>query len=230
MAAVIDSTDEVVACSVRTPPWKPVITRGSAAALECLVIDLAHTYGVLPAVLGLEPEVARFAELWSAHTGAPVRPGARQRVFEARSVTQPSRPPSGRLRVAQPDDFPLIHSWTRAFTEDVGLADHHDPAEATRSRITEGRIFVWEDRETVSMAALAGRAGRGARVNLVYTPPEHRQKGYASVCVATLTQRLLDEDLDYCLLFTDLANPTSNHIYQSIGYERVCDMSDYLFE
>ena len=49
-------------------------------------------------------------------------------------------------------------------------------------------------------------------------------------CVARLTQRLLDDGLDYCMRFTDLSNPTSNHIYQNIGYEPACDMSDYRFD
>jgi uncharacterized protein len=65
---------------------------------------------------------------------------------------------------------------------------------------------------------------------MVYTPPEHRRKGYASACVATLSQTLLNQGYKYCFLFTDLANPTSNHIYEAIGYQSVGDLSDYSFE
>jgi ribosomal protein S18 acetylase RimI-like enzyme len=77
------------------------------------------------------------------------------------------------------------------------------------------------------MAAWAGRTGRVARVNYVYTPPERRGHGYASACVATLTQQLLDEGVPRCCLYTDLSNPTSNKIYQAIGYRPVCDAAEY---
>ena len=80
------------------------------------------------------------------------------------------------------------------------------------------------------MAAWAGRTGATVRVNSVYTPREHRRHGYASACVASLTQRLLDEGLGFCCLYADLANPTSNKIYQAIGYRPVCDVTEYRLE
>ena len=79
----------------------------------------------------------------------------------------------------------------------------------------------------MSMAAWAGRTGRIVRINYVYTPPEHRGRGYASACVASLTRQLLDEGVALCCLYTDLANPTSNKIYQAIGYRPVCDAAEY---
>lgn len=69
-----------------------------------------------------------------------------------------------------------------------------------------------------------------AAVNLVYTPPELRRRGYASACVAALSQLLLDAGWKFCCLFTDMSNPTSNHIYQQIGYTPVCDFNEYIFE
>lgn len=68
------------------------------------------------------------------------------------------------------------------------------------------------------------------RINLVYTPPEYRKKGYASSCVAALSQTLLDAGRKYCFLFTDLANSNSNYIYQTIAYQPLCDVDDYWFE
>jgi predicted GNAT family acetyltransferase len=65
---------------------------------------------------------------------------------------------------------------------------------------------------------------------MVYTPPRFRNRGYASMAVATLSQRLLEAGYDFCTLFTDLANPTSNHIYQAIGYRRVCDFAEITCE
>ena len=66
------------------------------------------------------------------------------------------------------------------------------------------------------------------RADLVSTPP--RNKGYASSGVAILTKRMLDNGKRFCCLFTDLANPTSNSIYQRIGYGEICDVEDWIFE
>jgi uncharacterized protein len=66
-------------------------------------------------------------------------------------------------------------------------------------------------------------------ISLVYTPPPYRGRGYASNCVAALSQHLLDEGWKKCSLVTDLANPVSNSIYQKIGYRPVCDFTEYLF-
>jgi predicted GNAT family acetyltransferase len=57
----------------------------------------------------------------------------------------------------------------------------------------------------------------------VYTPPELRGRGYASAVVAALTKRELDAGARCCSLFTDLANPTSNHVYTALGYEPRAD-------
>jgi hypothetical protein len=91
-------------------------------------------------------------------------------------------------------------------------------------------LALWEvDGSPVSMAGYTGPTPHGIRVSYVYTPAEHRRKGYASACVAALSQQLLDRGFDFCFLFTDLHNPTSNHIYQQIGYQPVVDVDSYRF-
>ena len=77
---------------------------------------------------------------------------------------------------------------------------------------------MWDHGGPVSMASATGPTPNGIRVNGVYTPPEHRGRGYATACVAALSARLLAEGRRFCFLFTDAANPTSNAIYQRIGY------------
>ena len=90
--------------------------------------------------------------------------------------------------------------------------------------------MIWEvDNTPVSMAGYAGPTPNGIRIGAVYTPPELRNNGYASAVTAGLSQYLLDSGKDFCFLFTDLLNPTSNKIYQQIGYQPVCDVDRYLF-
>ena len=91
-------------------------------------------------------------------------------------------------------------------------------------------FWLWEDAGApVSLAGFSGRTPTGIRIGPVYTPPEHRRRGYASTLVADLSAWLLDQGHRACFLYTDLANPTSNRIYVEIGYERVCDAMEFSF-
>jgi predicted GNAT family acetyltransferase len=80
------------------------------------------------------------------------------------------------------------------------------------------------------MVGYSGPTPNGIRIAPVYTPPELRGGGYASACTAETTRRLLKDGRRFCFLYTDLANPTSNSIYQRIGYRPVCDVDQYRFD
>jgi predicted GNAT family acetyltransferase len=79
------------------------------------------------------------------------------------------------------------------------------------------------------MAGVGGRTPTGVRIGPVYTPPERRGVGYTSNLVAAASQEQLDAGRSFVFLFTDLANPTSNHIYEAIGFEPVSDIDRYVF-
>jgi predicted GNAT family acetyltransferase len=87
----------------------------------------------------------------------------------------------------------------------------------------------WEDGEPVCLVGYTGPTPNGIRIGPVYTPPRHRRKGYASAATAVLSRQLIDEGRRFCVLFADLDNPTSNHIYQQIGYQPVADVAIYTF-
>ena len=110
-----------------------------------------------------------------------------------------------------------------------------NPAEVQR-QITRWRdggersIYLWGDREIVSLCGVGGETPHGVRIGPVYTPPQARRQGYASALVAEASQLQLDAGRVFCFLFADLANPTANHIYQAMGYEPVRDVDEYRFE
>ncbi|BAZ13807.1 GCN5-related N-acetyltransferase [Calothrix sp. NIES-4071] len=89
--------------------------------------------------------------------------------------------------------------------------------------------FVWEDEVPVSLACRTRVTPNGVGISIVYTPEQYRRKGYASACVAALSEHFINQGYKYCFLFTDLANPTSNHIYQAIGYQPAGDCQEYSF-
>jgi len=90
-------------------------------------------------------------------------------------------------------------------------------------------FLLFDNNEPISMAREAGKTPNGVFVNFVYTPIPLRRKGYATECVAKLSNHLLEAGNKHCFLFTDLSNPTSNSIYQKIGYQPVIDESHYKF-
>jgi predicted GNAT family acetyltransferase len=153
----------------------------------------------------------------------------RQRIYQLDELTRPLRPAAGAARVADAQDVDLVAGWHEAFARDAGVlaTESHLWAE---ERIGEGGVVLWEDGEPRSMAARVGQTPNGARVGGVYTPPEWRGRGYASACTAALTRMTLDSGLRFCFLYTDLSNPTSNALYQRLGYRPVCDVVDYDFE
>jgi hypothetical protein len=156
-----------------------------------------------------------------------------ERIYRAESVEQPAGVP-GRMRRYQPADRELVVAWLEAFSAEAQPAGAPplDAAAWLDRRISspEGHVVLWEDGPVVSMAAYGQPTPHGIRIGPVYTPPELRRRGYASAVTAAVTQALLDGGRRYCFLFTDLANPTSNIIYQRIGYRPVTDVDQWVFE
>lgn len=223
--AVVERGEEVVACGIRTPPFGVIITRAEPQALECLADDLAARYETLPSVLGPEPAVTAFADLWSRRSGAGWRPFMRTRLFVAQQVQRLLPRTRGTLRVAVESDLPTVTPWAVAFHQEADTGTPLDPAGTVREDVINQRLFVWDDGGAVAMATWTGRTERTVRIGIAYTPPEHRRRGYASACVAALTQRLLDDGVAFCCINTDVTNPITNKIYPAIGYRPVCGMS-----
>ncbi len=229
--ATVEDDAGLVLVSLMTPPHNLIVFSDHddyRLALELLVDHLRASQWALPGALGVVPVVDDFVAMW---VGTDYLLTMNERVFELRSVEHPDYG-AGSMRVATEADLETVVEWTAAFTEEA-VAEMHDLDELRRNsqrRIGDGALFVWEvDGAPVSMAAKTRPTLNGITISYVYTPPEHRRKGYATALVAKLSQLLLDEGYQFCSLFTDLANPTSNSIYQKIGYRPVCDFNQYTF-
>lgn len=148
----------------------------------------------------------------------------RQGVYCCSVVNMPQPEDEFEFILASTSDLKLLGGWVEDFQEE---AVPHDPrldgVVFVEKLIKEKKIYVLKvGGEVVSMANFGRDIGASCTVSLVYTPKEKRGNGYASLMVAALTQRLLDSGKKEISLYTDLANPTSNKIYQNIGYELVC--------
>ncbi len=223
--------ETLVGVASQQPPF-PVILSAEmvpevvAAFARALLADEQPVSGVI----GPRPQAEAFTALWRDLTGQGVALEMGQGVYALREVRYRGDAP-GALRPVTPDDLPLLTRWIQAFHDEATPDDPPvDAADLARRRLSDASVYLWEaGGEVVSMAAKARPTRHGITVNLVYTPPELRGRGYATACVAALSQALLDSGRAFCTLFTDLANPTSNHIYQRIGYDYVCDFVNSRF-
>ena len=235
--AVLADGDEVIGAALRTPPHRLSLSLlgepQRAEALAALAQAVVQVYPALPGVSGPSASAAGFAELWRRLTRQPFQKTMALRIYALTRVVLPSGIP-GSMRRAGEADRALLREWLGSFQQDsFGERPSVERVEqaVTRWLSSPGRhLFLWEHAgQAVSMCGCAGQTPHGIRIGAVYTPPDVRRRGYASACVAAASQRMLDSGRDFCFLYTDLANPTSNKIYQQIGYQPVCDCDDYDF-
>lgn len=234
--ALVEEDGQIVHMALRTPPFNAIMAMTEdLEAVKRVAQDVYEVYGdKLPGVNGPSEISSAFAEHWQTITGQTYRKNRSMRIFRLDAVNPPTGVP-GQLRRINEGDRALILEWIKGFNRDALDEEIEDErAERTFNRHVASTdatgIYVWEDEgEVVSIASGGRPTPNGISIGLVYTPPEKRRKGYASACVAALSQHLLDSGYAFCSLYTDLANPTSNHIYQEIGYRPLCDADEYLF-
>ena len=228
--AVAEADGEIAAAALRTPPHNLILSEvDDTRAIDALADDAHAAFGALPGLLGPKAAAAAFVETWSRLTGARARISRAERIYCAAGVSAPA-PVEGAMRAFAPGDRELAARWLEAFVDETGIPNGGGE-EILDRRLDEpeGGIVVWDAEKPVSLAGFGGPTPNGIRIGPVYTPPELRGRGYASALVAALTQSLLDGGRRFCFLFTDLANPTSNSIYQRIGYRPVADVDEWLF-
>ncbi len=230
--ATVKQNDDLLVAAIMTPPHKLIVysdTNARVEVFELLTADLLAKGLPVPGVIGRSAGASTFAKAWEKITGESAIQGMRHRIYRLTEVNQPQTP-SGSFRVATKDDLTLLAQWTLAFHHEAVPNDPlSDVQGATRRRVAHKEIFVWEDAGPVSVAARSRPTTNGVSVNLVYTPPEYRGRGYATACVASLSRHLLDSGFSFCALFADFANPTSNHVYKKIGYRPICDFVEWRF-
>jgi uncharacterized protein len=227
---LVRDRDELVGVALRTPPFNVVVAQPETdAALHTLADAIDEE---LPGVVGALPEAETFAEAWSSKTGSTPRRQMSTRIFALERVRPVSGVP-GAMRAAVEEDRPLLVDWLRAFgKESLPEETRHEVESMVDHRLgaRDAGLVLWEDGGPVSVAGYGASTPHGIRVGPVYTPPELRGRGYASALVADLSTMLLAEERMFCFLYTDLANPTSNRIYERIGYESVCDSAAIAFD
>lgn len=234
---LVEADGVVQLVALMTPPRPPVLSlAGSPEAVDALAQYFFDAQIVLSGVNGPAEESARFAETWSKLTGRRAEIRTPMRTFKLEQVN-PVSGVVGRMRPATLADRDLLVDWELAFVAeafpDAAALPREDAERMVDFRFSSptNYVFLWQDAAgaAVSLTACGSPTPHGMRIGPVYTPLEQRGHGYASALVAGVSHWLLDRGSQYCFLFTDLRNPTSNHIYQVIGYQPVGDFTEYGF-
>jgi predicted GNAT family acetyltransferase len=223
--ATVEESGEVVAAAVLAPPNPLLLSRAPPEVAPLIAADLHMQLGVLFSVIGPCDVCRAFVDAWHTTSGQPYRHAMTMHVYRLTAVVPVTGVP-GALRRATERDRDLIATWVWGPDADDRARRSieqrlHDPARP---------LWVWEvDGQSVSMAGQGGATPHGAYVDSVVTPVAYRRRGYASACVAALSQMLLDRGYRFCTLAVDSGNAGASLRYQAVGYEPVCDLDRYGF-
>jgi ribosomal protein S18 acetylase RimI-like enzyme len=203
-----------------TPPHELLLARVPDGTLEGLVAAVRDRGVAIPGVNGETGVAERFAAAWRGEHAVFLR----LRLYALGTLVPPDPPPPGAARPARDDELDLAARWLAAFEEETGVT-RTDARAGARERGEDGRLWLWEDADgrPVSLAARTPTAVGVARIAPVYTPPEHRRHGYGAAITAACSLDALERDADHVVLFADADNPTTNAIYQQIGFRPVSD-------
>jgi uncharacterized protein len=220
--------DELLFFAMRIPPWPLLVSELEDEQADALIETWLAEDPEVPGVTGVPATARAVARAWQQRTGGEVRVRMRQAMHLLSEVIEPSPWPAGELRPAQDEDRALLIGWEHAFVRDAGITpDAAAEAENTIARRLDSRSqYIWQDGAPVSTLALSPAIAGTVRIGPVYTPPEHRRRGYASAAVATACRDALAGGAHRCMLYTDLANPTSNRIYAAVGFRRFADWEE----
>ncbi|MFF2654019.1 GNAT family N-acetyltransferase [Streptomyces sp. NPDC058045] len=235
---ILTADGQVHGTMVRTPPRGALVSvtpppgAPPGPFLTAAAESLAETHPELPGLTAPDETATVFAGAWQRRTGAVPRPQTHERLYALADLAMPRPAPPGRARPAAPADHALLTRWFTEFAEAIGEPLSRDPAPWAEDRIAQGRTLLWEtpDGTPVSLAGCSPEIAGQVRVGPVYTPAGLRGRGYAGAVTAELSRRLTGTTARDILLFTDLANPTSNALYQRIGYRPLRDFTVYAFD
>lgn len=235
LSSITDANRNIL-LAIMTPPKNLIIVGDECdqidEAIDVLIDYLLNNSIEIPGIIGDKKIVEQFKGDWLNQTESEAELFMAQRVFKLEYLNQVAIAP-GKFRRVQLTDLEIIKDWYLKFCQECLSKDleEEQAKNHVKEAIEAGRYYGWEHRgKLVSVAARARNTKNAVAVNFVYTPKGYRGKGYATSTVASLSQKLLEQNYKYCCLFTDLANPTSNSIYKKIGYQPIADYMVYNFK
>ena len=208
----------------QTPPFPVLVASLPPGSAESLVGVLADSRPPPIEVNLVGADEADLVAAWVAQTGGQATTQMHSRLFELGVLTPPDPMPPGTARVAGDGDRDLLVEWLAAFARETGAGSPDHVERTVADRLSHHGLTLWETGgEPVALAGLTREVAGVVRVTDVYTPPAHRRRGYGGAVTTTVSQSGLAAGAAAVVLFTDMANPTSNALYQRLGYRPISD-------
>lgn len=225
---------KTVSAALQTHKNNLIVTYANPEILKELANFLKTNAVDFPGVVGPAWESEYFALYWSTLTNKNYKLAMGQKIYKIEKVDFLQNT-NGEFRLATRKDLNLVHDWVWGFVieclPEIERKDKEFWLSSVEKSINRQRTYLWvKDNAPVSMAQAIRPTKNGISVAGVFTPHDQRGNGYASAVVAHLSQKMLDNGKKFCMLYTDLNNPTSNKIYQKIGYKEVVDSKYFLFD
>lgn len=229
---VLEEEGQVSGTFYHLPPRALGLSPLTPAQADSLAAHLADT-GLSPTSVGADHDTAAaFAEAWQRRTGVtPKLRDVQVRLYRLGTLTPPEPRPQGRARVLGEGDLDQAAFWCGEFARAVGEDVVVDAETWASTRYADKRYTLWEtpDGTPVSIAGMNPLIGGQIQVDIVYTPAHLRGHGYAAAVSAEVSRAALAAGAQEVVLFADRSNPTSNALYQRLGYRRLSDWSGYDF-
>jgi predicted GNAT family acetyltransferase len=211
--ATVTDRERVILAAVMTPPYKLVLSSDAddyGDAVNSFAKNILSLHLPIPGVTAASALAANFAAQWARAAKVNYRVGMRQRIYRLRKVNLP-KAAQGAMRLATRSDIDLATGWAIAFNDEALGTPAGNLRGLVERKIESRELYLWSDGEPVSMAATTRPTRHGVGVNLVYTPPQFRGTGYASSCVAALSQLQLDSGYQFCVLYTASTKRSATH-------------------
>jgi uncharacterized protein len=232
LAVGVDDTGAVAAAALRTAPWPMLCTPVDADDAAALVELWLGRDPELPGINALFDTARAIAGAWTRRRGGSDDCRTAMAMHSLTTVVDPPQPGPGQLVPGSQADRELTLTWWNEFVAESRVIDAGPESRAATVdfRIAHGHLFLWQhEGESVSMVSTNPAVAGVVRIGPVYTPPQARRRGYASSAVAAVSRHALDDGAHTCMLYTDLANPTSNKIYADVGYRRIAEWEERVF-
>lgn len=208
---------------------RPLVVSGMPVTCASAVDAVAaRTDPQPPGAIGPVREVQAHLAAHVARTGRDAAVVKRLRLFRLVTLVTPVTVP-GRARRATEVDAELLARWQGEFDTEAFGRPRTEPDPAAAAQLREARAagagyLIWERAgEPVAYAAARRPISGMSRIGPVYTAAEQRGRGYGSAVTAAAAAWARGAGAREVVLFTDLANPTSNAIYPRIGFRPVGD-------
>lgn len=228
-AYATDEQGDIAAAALQTPPWFMLAVGFDPDSARSLIDLWLREKPDLPGVTGTPESTRAIAQAWAGRTGGFTRTRRRMAVHELGEVRDPPRPAPGSLRIPLTGERGLMIEWMQEFAREAEVVGARTEP-MVDGRLRDGLLHVWDNSGPVSLVGLNHAVAGVVRIGPVFTPREHRRRGYAGTAVAAVTRLALARGARTCILSTDLDNATSNKVYAEVGYRRMADWEELAFE